>query len=88
MVLASSPELILLDEPTSGMSTEEAFRTGELINKLKGKNTFVIVEHDIDFIKMVSDNITVLNQGTILAEGTTKEVENNEKVKKVYLGED
>jgi ABC-type uncharacterized transport system ATPase subunit len=91
MVLASEPELILLDEPTSGMSKEETEKTGDLIRRIKGikkENTFIIVEHDIEFIKSLCDSITVLHQGQIVAEGVSKEIEENSLVRKIYLGED
>lgn len=88
MVLALEPELILLDEPTSGMSSEEAMKTADLILRIrKGRNiAFVIVEHDIEFIKKVADTLSVLHQGEIIVEGFPSEIEDNQKIKEIYTG--
>lgn len=85
MVVAQNPRLIILDEPTAGMTAGETYKTGEMIKKLKGRHTLVVVEHDMDFVRQVAEYITVLNYGKLLAEGTLEEIQNNEEVKAVYL---
>lgn len=88
MVVAQNPKLIILDEPTAGMTADETYKTGEMIKKLKGDHTLIVVEHDMDFVRQVAEYVTVLNYGKLLAEGTMEEVENNEEVIAVYLKED
>ena len=88
MVLAQDPKVILLDEPTSGMTADETYKTGEMIlNVMKGK-TILVIEHDIDFVKQIARRVTVLNHGEILAEGTYEEITNNPEVVRVYLKND
>ncbi len=88
MVLAQDPKVILLDEPTSGMTADETFKTGEMIlNVMKGK-TILVIEHDIDFVKQIANKVTVLNHGEILAEGSYEEITNNPEVIRVYLKTD
>ncbi len=88
MVVAQNPRLIILDEPTAGMTADETYKTGEMIKKLKGEHTLIVVEHDMDFVRQVAEYVTVLNYGKLLAEGTLEEVQNNEEVVAVYLKED
>lgn len=88
MVVAQNPKLIILDEPTAGMTAVETYKTGEMIKKLKGKHTLIVVEHDMDFVRQVAEYVTVLNYGTLLAEGTMDEIEKNEEVIAVYLKDD
>ncbi|WP_455715224.1 urea ABC transporter ATP-binding protein UrtD [Anaerosporobacter sp.] len=88
MVVAQNPRLIILDEPTAGMTADETYKTGEMIKKLKGDHTLIVVEHDMDFVRQVAEYVTVLNYGKVLAEGTMEEVQNNEEVIAVYLKED
>ncbi len=88
MVVAQNPKLIILDEPTAGMTADETFKTGEMIKRLKGEHTLIVVEHDMDFVRQVAEYVTVLNYGHVLAEGTMEEVQNNEEVIAVYLKED
>ena len=85
MALALRPRVLLLDEPTSGMRVRETHVTARLIEQLRGLVTVVIVEHDIAFIKLISDRLTVLDHGEILAEGTVTEVERDERVQSAYL---
>jgi urea transport system ATP-binding protein len=87
MVLANDPELILLDEPTSGMSVKEKEETAKLIKNIAVKKTILITEHDFHFIKKIADDVTVLHRGKILAQGTIQDIEKNHEVKEVYLGE-
>ena len=88
MVVAQNPRLIILDEPTAGMTADETYKTGEMIKKLKGEHTLIVVEHDMDFVRQVAEYVTVLNYGKLLAEGTMEEVQKNEEVIAVYLKED
>jgi ABC-type branched-subunit amino acid transport system ATPase component/ABC-type branched-subunit amino acid transport system permease subunit len=85
IALATDPEFLLLDEPTAGMSPEETRRTAEFVRKLAGRVTIVLVEHDMEVVMGVSDRITVLNYGEILAEGTPAEIRENLDVRRVYL---
>jgi urea transport system ATP-binding protein len=87
MLLAQDPELIILDEPTAGMTAEETFKTGELIQTLFSNRTIIVVEHDMAFVRQVAQTVTVLHQGKFLAEGTLSEIEQNTKVQEVYLKE-
>lgn len=88
MVIAQNPKLIILDEPTAGMTAEETYKTGEMIKRLLNDHTVIVVEHDMDFVRQVAQTVTVLHQGMVLAEGNFEEIENNPKVIQVYLKED
>ena len=87
MALATNPDLILLDEPTAGMSRDETHTAVEMIRRLTEGKTVVIIEHDMDVIFSLADRITVLNYGRILATGTPDEIRRNQAVKDAYLGE-
>jgi ABC-type uncharacterized transport system ATPase subunit len=84
MALALRPKLLLLDEPTGGMSPEERRVTGELLRPIKPWCSLLIVEHDLDFIRDLCDRLTVLDHGQVLDEGTVEEIQRSDKVKKVY----
>ncbi|HJQ58561.1 MAG TPA: ABC transporter ATP-binding protein [Vineibacter sp.] len=84
MALASRPKLLLLDEPTGGMSPEERRVTGELLEPIRGHCALVIVEHDLDFIKDICDRLTVLDQGKVLDDGTIAHIEGSARVQEVY----
>ena len=86
MLLMQDPRLLLLDEPVAGMTDEETVRTAELFVSLKKHHSLVVVEHDMSFIERISEKVTVLHEGAVLAEGTLAQVQNNEKVIEVYLG--
>lgn len=88
MVLANDPKLVLLDEPTAGMTTEETMKTAELITSINEEEnvSMIAIEHDIEFVRQLSSTVTVLHQGTVLAQGTVEEIESNEAVQDVYLG--
>ena len=85
MAMAPNPKLLLLDEPTAGMSPEERRVTGELLRPIKSTCSMLIVEHDLDFVKDMSDVITVLEQGRVLERGTPRHIESSERVQEVYV---
>ncbi|WPB56201.1 urea ABC transporter ATP-binding protein UrtD [Xylophilus sp. GOD-11R] len=86
MLLMQDPKLLLLDEPVAGMTDEETARTAELFLTLKGRHSLMVVEHDMSFIRTISDIVTVLCDGAVLAQGTLDQVQANERVIEVYLG--
>ncbi len=86
MLLVSEPRLLLIDEPVAGMTPQETERTAELLLSLEGKHTVVVVEHDMEFVRSIARTVTVLHQGSVLAEGTMAQVQNNQDVIDVYLG--
>jgi branched-chain amino acid transport system ATP-binding protein len=86
IALATRPKLLLLDEPTAGMSPEETLRMTELLAGLSREITLLIIEHDMDVVFTLADRITVLHYGEVLAEGTADEVRANPRVYEVYLG--
>jgi len=86
MLLMQDPKLLLLDEPVAGMTDEETARTAELFLELKGRHSLMVVEHDMSFIKSISEIVTVLSEGSVLAQGTLEQVQNDERVIEVYLG--
>jgi urea transport system ATP-binding protein len=86
MLLMQDPKLLLLDEPVAGMTDEETERTAELFLSLKGQHSLMVVEHDMSFINTISDIVTVLCDGAVLAQGTLAQVQADERVIEVYLG--
>lgn len=87
MLLMQSPELLLVDEPVAGMTHQEMDRTAELLTSLAGKHSVVVVEHDMEFVRSIANKVSVLHQGSVLAEGTMDQIQANPKVIEVYLGE-
>jgi branched-chain amino acid transport system ATP-binding protein len=87
MALASRPRLLLLDEPTAGMSPEETRTMMDLIVRLAAERTVILVEHKMKLVMGISDRLLVLHHGELLAEGTPDEIRRNETVKRVYLGQ-
>ena len=86
MLVAQSPDIILLDEPVAGLTDEETSKTAELIKSLAGAHTVVVIEHDMEFIRELNCKVTVLNEGSVLAEGSIESVKNNKNVIESYLG--
>ena len=86
MLLIQDAELLLLDEPVAGMTDAETEQTAELIHTLKGDHTLVVVEHDMAFVKQLGGKVTVLHEGSVLAEGALEEVQADARVIEVYLG--
>ena len=87
MALALKPVLLLMDEPTAGLSPEETFKTGELIQKLNAEGmTVLVVEHDMAFIRQIAQRVTVLHFGKVFAEGSIAEVIADPRVAEIYLG--
>ncbi|MET0117088.1 MAG: urea ABC transporter ATP-binding protein UrtD [Sedimenticola sp.] len=87
MLLMQNPKLLLVDEPVAGMTHQEMDRTAELLTSLAGEHSVVVVEHDMDFVRSIARKVTVLHQGSVLAEGSMDEVQNDPRVVEVYLGE-
>ena len=86
MLLMQDPKLLLLDEPVAGMTDDETARTAELFLSLKGRHSLVVVEHDMGFIRTISEIVTVLCDGAVLAQGTLDQMQADERVIEVYLG--
>ncbi|WP_438863016.1 urea ABC transporter ATP-binding protein UrtD [Neptunicella sp.] len=88
MLLAAEPQLLLVDEPVAGMTAQETERTAELLTSLAGEHSVVVVEHDMAFVRSIARTVTVLHQGSVLAEGSMAQIQSNPQVIEVYLGED
>ena len=88
MVLSGGPDILLLDEPTAGMSPEETTQTAKVLQYLNGDGlTIVVVEHDIAFVREVAQRVTVLHQGSVFAEGSIDEITAHDDVRRIYLGQ-
>jgi urea transport system ATP-binding protein len=87
MLLMQNPRLLLVDEPVAGMTPQEVEKTAELLVALAGDHSVVVVEHDMEFVRRIARRVTVLHQGSVLAEGSMDEVQADPKVVEVYLGE-
>ncbi|MBF0256880.1 MAG: urea ABC transporter ATP-binding protein UrtD [Gammaproteobacteria bacterium] len=88
MLLMQRPRLLLVDEPVTGMTHQEMDRTAELLTSLAGDHAVVVVEHDMEFVRSIARKVTVLHQGSVLAEGSMDQVQNDPRVRAVYLGEE
>lgn len=86
MLIAQDSRLILMDEPTAGMTIQETEQTAEIFRSLSQSHTLIVVEHDMSFVRRIADRILVMNRGALLAEGSIAEIEANEDVKTAYLG--
>jgi urea transport system ATP-binding protein len=87
MLLMQNPELLLVDEPVAGMTPHEIERTAQLLTSLAGEHSVVVVEHDMAFVRSIAKRVTVLHEGSVIAEGDMDKVQKDPKVKEVYLGE-
>ncbi|MGB3309136.1 MAG: urea ABC transporter ATP-binding protein UrtD [Nodosilinea sp.] len=88
MLVAQSPDLLLVDEPVAGLTDEETEQTGKLLMSLAQSHSIVVIEHDMEFVRQIARQVTVLHQGSVLFEGTMDEVQNDPKVIEVYLGKE
>ena len=86
LVLATDPELILLDEPAAGMTHEEVNKTAELVREINRTKALIVVEHDMQFIRMIARQVTVFNQGSVLVEDSVENIMRNPQVRDIYLG--
>jgi urea transport system ATP-binding protein len=87
MLLMQNPQLLLVDEPVAGMTKQETETTAELLSSLAGEHSVVVVEHDMEFVRSIARKVTVLHEGSVLAEGSMDEIQNDRRVIEVYLGE-
>ncbi len=87
MLLVQNPKLLLVDEPVAGMTRQETEHTSELLTRLAERHSVVVVEHDMEFVRSLATRVTVLHQGSVLAEGSMESIQSNPKVVEVYLGE-
>lgn len=87
MLLVQDPKVLLVDEPVAGMTHQEIERTAQLLLDLAGERTVVVVEHDMEFVRRIARTVTVLHEGSVLAEGTMDEIQSDPHVIEVYLGE-
>ncbi len=86
MLVAQSPDLLLVDEPVAGLTDEETENVGNLLLNLAESHSIIVIEHDMEFVRQIARNVTVLHQGSVLCEGTMDEVQNDPRVIEVYLG--
>jgi len=86
MLVAQSPDLLLVDEPVAGLTDEETQQVGELLLALAQSHSLVVIEHDMEFVRQIARKVTVLHQGSVLCEGSIEEVQNDPRVIEVYLG--
>jgi urea transport system ATP-binding protein len=87
MLVAQSPDLLLVDEPVAGLTDEETENVGNLLVTLAESHAILVIEHDMEFVRQIARKVTVLHQGTVLCEGTIDEVQNDPRVIEVYLGQ-
>jgi urea transport system ATP-binding protein len=88
MLLSQDPQVLLVDEPVAGMTAQEVQATAQLLISLAGERTVVVIEHDMVFVRSIARKVTVLHEGSVLAEGTMDQVQSNPRVLEVYLGEE
>jgi branched-chain amino acid transport system ATP-binding protein len=86
LVLSTGPDLILLDEPAAGMTHDEVYKTAELVREINRTKALIVVEHDMQFIRMIAKQVTVFNQGSVLVEDAVENIMRNPLVRDIYLG--
>ena len=86
MLVAQSPDLLLVDEPVAGLTDEETEKVGNLLIELAKKHSILVIEHDMEFVRQIAHKVTVLHEGSVLCEGTMDEVQSDRRVIEVYLG--
>ena len=86
ILVAQDPKVVLLDEPTAGMTHDETYKTAEIIRRLRGDHTLLVIEHDMSFVREIAEIITVLHLGKVIAEGSVSDIETNDEVRAAYLG--
>lgn len=87
MLVAQSPELLLVDEPVAGLTDEETEKVGDLLLALAESHSIIVIEHDMEFVRQIARKVTVLHQGSVLCEGSMDEVQTDPRVIEVYLGQ-
>ncbi|WP_298913089.1 urea ABC transporter ATP-binding protein UrtD [uncultured Nostoc sp.] len=87
MLVAQSPDLLLVDEPVAGLTDEETYNIGELLLALAQSHSILVIEHDMEFVRQIAKKVTVLHEGSVLCEGNFQEVQNDSRVIEVYLGQ-
>lgn len=87
MLVAQSPDVLLVDEPVAGLTDEETHNIGELLLALAQNHSILVIEHDMEFVRQIARKVTVLHEGSVLCEGTIEEVQNDKRVIEVYLGQ-
>lgn len=88
MLVAQSPDLLLVDEPVAGLTDEETEKVGDLLLALAESHSIIVIEHDMEFVRQIARTVTVLHQGSVLCEGNMDEVQNDPRVIEVYLGQE
>ncbi|QMS87983.1 urea ABC transporter ATP-binding protein UrtD [Nostoc edaphicum CCNP1411] len=86
MLVAQSPDLLLVDEPVAGLTDEETYNIGELLLALAQSHSILVIEHDMEFVRQIAKKVTVLHEGSVLCEGNFEEIQNDSRVIEVYLG--
>jgi urea transport system ATP-binding protein len=86
MLVAQSPDLLLVDEPVAGLTDEETYTIGELLLTLAQSHSILVIEHDMEFVRQIARQVTVLHEGSVLCEGSFEQVQNDPRVVEVYLG--
>ena len=87
MLVAQSPDLLLVDEPVAGLTDEETFQTGELLLSLAQSHSIIVIEHDMEFVRQIASHVTVLHEGSVLCEGSMDSIQADPRVVEVYLGQ-